>query len=200
MRWAPSGIWLRTTRVERLFSAFPGCHRGEKKHTKPYTLEIVQRNKPNRAPFRSSKHSPTWQSCPRGMNSAKYTPNAGFLSWRCTATSRPRGTRTKKPSAKHETLTARHPPRCSCRLSELAMHRNVKIKDHAEAAIGNLNIRSSVSTSMRSASAVSDFGSVRNGDRRSSAVSEAPSSGGINLKNIIPGVDVESAIGNLFRH
>jgi hypothetical protein len=82
------------------------------------------------------------------------------------------------------------------------MHRNVKIKDHAEAAIGNLNIRSSVSMSrhdsMRSASAVSDYG---NGDRRASGVSEAPSSGGIiNLKNIIPGVDVESAIGNLFRH
>jgi hypothetical protein len=88
------------------------------------------------------------------------------------------------------------------RLSELAMHRNVKIKDHAEAAIGNLNIRSSVSMSRqdsmrRSTSAVSDYG---NGDRRASGVSEAPSSGGINLKNIIPGVDVESAIGNLFRH
>lgn len=47
------------------------------------------------------------------------------------------------------------------------MHRNIKIKDHAEAAIGNLNIRTNASLrdSMRSNSNVSSHG---NGDRRAS--------------------------------
>jgi hypothetical protein len=44
------------------------------------------------------------------------------------------------------------------------MRRNVKIKDHAEAAIGNLNIRSSLSMSrqdsMQSSSTISEFGSL----------------------------------------